>query len=326
MQFDLPLEELRTHRPDLPRPDDFDAFWDASLAATREHPLDLRRERVDLGYDPVETYDVTFSGFAGDPIRAWLRIPAGADGPLPGVVQFHGYHGGRGLAHEPQMWPLAGFAHLSVDTRGQGGGNWTVGDTPDPHGGSGPEADGWLTRGILSPETAYYRRVFCDAARAVEALRAVDGVDPQRVVVTGGSQGGGIALAAASLVPDVAGVASSVPYLCDFREALMLSDATSLGYGEIIAFLRTHGEHQEAVLRTLSYLDVANLVTRATSPALFSVGLMDTVCPPRTVFAAYNRYGGSAKDMVVFDYSAHEGGGPRHLWTELEWARGLVAR
>ena len=58
-----------------------------------------------------------------------------------------------------------------------------------------------MTQGILDPATYYYRRVFTDAVRAVEAARTLDAVDAARVGVAGGSQGGGISLAVAGLVP-----------------------------------------------------------------------------------------------------------------------------
>lgn len=321
MQFDFPLEQLREHRPPLNKPEDFDEFWDATLAQARTHDIDVRMEEVDLGYSGVSTYDFSFAGFGGNRISGWLRLPADATGPLPAYVQYDGYHGGRGWAHEPQVWPLAGFAHLSVDTRGQGGGGWHSGNTADPIGGTGPESAGWLTRGILSPDDAYYRRVFCDAARAVDAARALEMVDPTRVFVGGGSQGGGIALAAAGLSEGLAGVNADVPFLCDYPEAVALADDTSLGYGEIVRMLRTRSDWEETVFRTLSYVDAANLATRATAPLLMSVALMDAVCAPRTVFAAYNGYGSDDKDIVVYPYAGHEGGGQRQEWRKLEWVR-----
>lgn len=321
MYVDMPLAQLREHRPDLTIPHGFDDFWAESLAEARTHPLDVEITAVDLGFHGVTTYDVAFSGFGGHRIRAWLRVPDGADRPLPGVVQFHGYRGGRGQAHEPQIWPLAGFAHLSVDTRGQGG-VWTHGATPDPVGGSGPEVAGWLTRGIAAPETAYYRRVYVDAVRAVEAMRGMGDVDPARVFAIGGSQGGAIALAVAGLMPDLAGVAADVPFLCDFPEALTLASPGAPGYGEVLQYLGLHRDEEESVLRTLSFIDVANLVTRASAPALVSVALMDATCMPRTVFAAYNRYAGDDKDIVVYPYNDHEGGASDQVWRVVEWLRG----
>ncbi|MET4052677.1 cephalosporin-C deacetylase [Frigoribacterium sp. PvP054] len=304
MFTDLPEPALREYRSTQTDPDDFDEFWATTLAETRAHPLDLRVERVDTGLTTLDVYDVTFSGWAGQPVRAWLRVPAGATGPLPAVVQFVGYGGGRGAAVENLFWASAGFAHLQMDTRGQGSG-WSIGATPDPDG-SGPAHPGVMTRGIDSRETYYYRRVFTDAVRAVEAARGLDVVDASRVSVVGGSQGGGIALAVAGLVPEVAAVAAYVPFLCDFRRATVITDADP--YKEIGRYLAVHRHRASSVHDVLAYFDGVNFARRATAPARFTTALMDPICPPSTVFGAFHAYGGPA-EITVWPYNGHEGGG-----------------
>ncbi|NQW85785.1 MULTISPECIES: acetylxylan esterase [unclassified Frigoribacterium] len=304
MFTDLPEPALREYRSTQTDPDDFDEFWATTLAETRAHPLDLRVDRVDTGLTTVDVYDVTFAGWAGQPVRAWLRVPAGAEGPLPAVVQFVGYGGGRGAAVENLFWSSAGFAHLQMDTRGQGSG-WSLGATPDPDG-SGPAHPGVMTRGIDSRETYYYRRVFADAVRAVEAARGLDVVDASRVSVVGGSQGGGIALAVAGLVPDLAAVAAYVPFLCDFRRATVITDADP--YKEIGRYLAVHRHRASSVHDVLAYFDGVNFARRATAPALFTTALMDPTCPPSTVFGAFHAYAGAA-DVTVWPYNGHEGGG-----------------
>jgi len=304
MFTDLPEPALREYRSTQTDPDDFDEFWATTLAETRAHPLDLRVDRVETGLTTVDVYDVTFAGWAGQPVRAWLRVPAAAKGPLPAVVQFVGYGGGRGAAVENLFWSSAGFAHLQMDTRGQGSG-WSLGATPDPDG-SGPAHPGVMTRGIDSRETYYYRRVFADAVRAVEAARELDVVDASRVSVVGGSQGGGIALAVAGLVPGLAAVAAYVPFLCDFRRATVITDADP--YKEIGRYLAVHRHRASSVHDVLAYFDGVNFARRATAPALFTTALMDPTCPPSTVFGAFHAYAGAA-DVTVWPYNGHEGGG-----------------
>ena len=143
-----------------------------------------------------------------------------------------------------------------------------------------------MTRGILNPNTYYYRRVFTDAVRAIEAARSHPAVDAAKILLTGGSQGGGIVLAAAGLAPDVFAIMPDVPFLCQYRAATELTD--SAPYSEISSYCKTHRDQVETVFRTLAYFDGAHFAARASAPALFSVGLMDDICPPRTVFAAYN--------------------------------------
>ena len=304
MHFDLPLEQLEIYRPPREEPPDFDAFWAATLADARQYPLHATFTSVDAGLRLIEAYDVTFPGYGGQPIKGWLLLPRERAGALPCVVEYIGYGGGRGRPIDWLLFGAAGYAHFVMDTRGQGSA-WRRGDTADDETGGNPQFPGFMTRGVLDPASYYYRRVFTDAVRAVEAARSHPAVDAARVAVTGGSQGGGIALAAAGLIPDLAAVLPDVPFLCHFRRATSITDA--FPYGEIVQFCKVHRDQVETVFRTLSHFDGVNFAARANAPALFSVGLMDDVCPPSTVYAAYNHYAGP-KAMRVWPFNRHEGG------------------
>ncbi len=305
--FDLPLEQLQSYCPSREEPDDFDTFWQATLAEARSHSLHPRFTPVDVGLRTVETYDVTFNGYGGQAVKGWLLLPRYRNGKLPCVVEFIGYGGGRSFPTQWLLWSSAGYAHLVMDTRGQGSG-WSRGDTPDPEpAGSNPHSPGFMTRGILSPHTYYYRRVFTDACRAVEAAQSHDAIDPERIACTGNSQGGGITIAVSGLMPHAVKVAMpDVPFLCHFRRAVTLIDSSP--YLEIQKFLQVHRDRVSDVFRTLSYHDGVNFAARATARALFSVGLMDEICPPSTVFAAWNHWRGP-KDIRVYEFNHHEGGG-----------------
>jgi cephalosporin-C deacetylase len=110
-QFDMPVAELEQYRPDVDEPEDFDEFWTTTLAEARAAGDALpdgggpRLERVDTGLTQVTVDDVTFPGFGGHPVKGWLVRPAHAEGPLPAVVQYHGYNGGRGLPDEYLAFP-----------------------------------------------------------------------------------------------------------------------------------------------------------------------------------------------------------------------------
>jgi cephalosporin-C deacetylase len=207
-----------------------------------------------------------------------------------------------------------------MDTRGQGSAWGGGGDTPDPVG-AGPAFPGFMTRGIESPETYYYRRVFTDAVRAVEVLRGLPQVDPAKVAITGGSQGGGITVAVAGLVEGLVGALPDVPFLCHFERAVGCTEEDP--YDEIVRYLSIHRDADAQVFETLSYFDGVNFAQRATAPALFSVGHLDPICPPSTVFAAYNHWAAGPSDIVEYRFNEHEGGGPRHWLRQADW---LAAR
>lgn len=303
--FDLPLNELQTYRPERTEARDFDAFWQATLGEARQHALATRLTPVDYGLRTLDSFDVTFSGYAGQPVKGWLLLPHQRQAPLPAIVEYIGYGGGRGFPTDWLFWPSLGYAYMVMDTRGQGS-SWLQGDTPDvPSDGANPYAPGFMTQGVLNPKTYYYRRVFTDAVRALEVMLEHPEVDAQRVAVTGGSQGGGITLAVSGLAPKAAAVMPDVPFLCHMRRATQITD--SHPYNEIAGYCKVHRDKVEQVFNTLSYFDGMNFAARAQAPALFSVGLMDDICPPSTVFAAYNAYAGM-KDIRIYTYNYHEGG------------------
>ncbi|PWJ47469.1 cephalosporin-C deacetylase [Quadrisphaera granulorum] len=328
MFTDMPLSQLRAHRSDHRDPEGLAAFWDTTLAQARAAggSTDAVVVPEPTPLTGVDVYDVTFPGFDGQPIKAWLRVPAGAVADaersgrgLPTVVQFVGYGGGRGEPTENLLFASCGFAHLHMDTRGQGSA-WSRGATPDvgtadPDSHS-PQFPGVMTRGITSPETSYYRRLFTDAARAVDAARTLAVVDAARVAVYGGSQGGAMAIAAGALVPDVGAVVAHVPFLCDIRRSMTITDEDP--FHELVRYLAVHRDAVDAVHRTLDVIDGVGFARRGRAPARFTVGLMDAVVPPSGPFAAHAAWGEYAadrgvevhKEIEVWPYNGHEGGGP----------------
>jgi len=319
--FDLPLDQLKTYLPAREEPADFDTFWKTTLEEARKFSLDARFERVDYGLTAQETFDVTYNGFGGQPIKGWLILPARRHGPLPCVVEFIGYGGGRNFVFDWLLWASAGYAHFVMDTRGQGG-NWSSGDTPDLYAeGGSPQYPGSMTRGIFDPRHYYYRRVFADAVRAIEAARSHPGVDAAHIAVTGVSQGGGITIAAAGLAPDVEVAMPDVPFLCHYRRATELVD--SYPYKEIADFCHTQRDKVERVFQTLSYFDGVNFSARAKAKALFSTGLMDQTCPPSTVFAAFNHWAGE-KEIKVYPYNNHEGGGSHQIYEKIKFMKKVM--
>jgi len=320
---DLTHAELLTFRPEVDEPADFDAFWERTIAEARAAGGVPELTPADSAVTQLIIDDLVFPGFGGEPVRAWVSRPLHAEGPLPAVVQFQGYGGGRGLAGENVAWALAGYVHVFVDTRGQGSAWGTGGDTPDPHG-SGPAAPGVMTRGIHSPDAYYYRRVFTDAVRAVDVTRGLPFVDAERIAVAGGSQGGGIALAAGALAGGVAAVMPDVAFLCAYRRGAEI--AIGGPYLELATYLSVHRDAVADVFGTLSYFDGVNFARRIHAPSLFSVALMDTVVPPSTTFAAYNHLAAEDRAIEVYSFNDHEGGGGAQWRIQAAWLAERFAR
>ena len=315
--FDLPLEELWDYAPEVREPSDFDEFWTALLDEAHVD-LDVSLEPVEGAVASVVVRDVRFSGYGGDRIAAWLYLPHQIDDSAAVVVEFVGYDGGRGRPVDWLRWSAAGHPHLVVDSRGQGGG-WRSGATADPHDVGEPGSRTYLTSGLSAPRHHYYSRLFVDVARSAGVADTVDGLNGRPLVFAGASQGGALALAAAALSGRAAAVLADVPFLAHFRRAVSITDERP--YSEIATYCKTYPDRVESVFHTLSYFDVVNHGRRVTAPALFSVGLYDEITPPSTVCAAFNAYGGE-KEMAVYEYNGHEGGGSLHFERQVEFLRG----
>ncbi|WP_022900192.1 acetylxylan esterase [Humibacter albus] len=301
--FDLPLDRLRTYRPASTARADFDAFWATTLAEHAPEGPAPRFDPVDSPLTTIESFDVTFAGYDGQPVKAWLHLPRHRHGALPCVVQYMGYGTGRGTPVTLQnlLYSAAGYANLIVDNRGQAGS-----ETPDGDEGRLGQTSGFMTQGVLSAETFYYRRLIVDAVRALRTAAVHPDVDARHIAVAGGSQGAALAVAVAALDDIARAVLADLPFLSHLRRA---ADIASAGPSlELAEFGRSRPELVEQAFTTLSYFDTMNFAARSLAPSRFSVALMDDVAPASTVFAAYNHYAGP-KQIDVYPFNGHEGGG-----------------
>jgi len=294
--IDMPLEQLRQYKPSLYREADFESFWEGTSAEALRQPLNAELIPYDLSTKGIVCYAVRFDGFKGGRLAGWYLRPD-ARGKFPGVCVYHGY-GGRGVRPLDLLALAAqGICVLSMDCRGQNGQSQDAATYPEGH------YLGWMTQGIRDPNNYYYRYVYADALRALELIAHREEVDPRRLAVTGISQGGGLSLAVSALSERPILAMPDIPFLCDFRRAI---DVAPVGpYPEISSFLKSYPSMYDDVLRTLSYFDCVNLAPWIRCRTIVSNCLWDDICPPSTIFAAYNHIT-SEKRMDVYPFHKHE--------------------
>jgi cephalosporin-C deacetylase len=313
--YDKPLEELVVYTPPLTREPDFAAFWARTLQESSRTPVNARFRPIEYPTFGAQVYEVYYEGWRGAQICGWYVQPEG-DGPFPALVQYHGYSGSKMDVYRYLMWALQGYAVLAVDVRGQSG------NSTDPACYTGGHVSGWMTLGIMDPEEYYYRGVYVDCVRALDAVCSRPEVDGTRLGVMGMSQGGGLTLAVAALDDRPVLAMPEMPYLCHLKRAVDM--AMRNPYLEIADYLRRWPEREEQVWRTLSYFDNLNLADRIRCPVLMDVGLKDDICPPSSVFAVYNRIP-APKELKVFPYHNHEV--VEALWEDkLRWAHRYLRR
>lgn len=301
--IDMSLEKLRVYTGRNPRPDDFDAFWDRALAEMRAVAPGLEMRPASFQVPGAECFDLYFTGVRGARIHAKYARPAVRKGRRPAILQFHGYTGSAGDWIDKLAWVAAGFCIAALDCRGQGG------QSEDPGGVTGNTHRGHIIRGLQdAPDRLLFRDIYLDTAQLAGLVMGFAEVDATRVGATGGSQGGGLTLACAALEPRIRRAAPVFPFLCDFQRVWEM-DLAKDAYEELRWFFRVHDplhRRQEEIFTKLGYIDCQHLAPRIRGEVLMGTGLMDTICPPSTQFAAYNRIA-APKQMEIYPDFGHEG-------------------
>lgn len=300
LTFDMPLEKLESYMGTNPCPEDFEQFWDDSLDEMRAVDPDVDLQPADFQTPYAECFDMYFTGVRNARIHAKLLRPKKPKGPA--VLMFHGYSGNSGDWMDKLGYVGMGYTVAALDCRGQGG------RSQDTGGVIGQTYKGHIVRGLDGPANdMLFRHIFLDTAQLARIVMDMPEVDETRVGATGGSQGGGLTLACASLEPRVCRVAPVFPFLTDYKRTWQI-DLAKDAYDELRQYFRQFDplhQREDELFTKLGYIDVQHLVKRIKGEVLLAVALMDTVCPPSTQFAAYNKIE-APKSMVLYPDFRHE--------------------
>ena len=299
---DKPLHELKVYQGINPKPADFDEFWEKSLEEMRNVERNVEIIKADFQAPGSTCYDLYFTGVKGARIHSQLIVPDNIKGKAPALIQFHGYSGWTGEFCDKLNWTSCGFVVAAMDCRGQGGYSEDVG------GVKGTTQNGLIIRGLDDcPENLYFRDVFLDTAELADIIMNLEYVDETKVGVYGGSQGGGLTLACASLEPRIAKAFADYPFLSDYKRVWEM-DLAKDAYAELRTFFRnfdSRHEKEDEIFTRLGYIDIQNLTPRIKAEVTMATGLMDTICPPSTQFAALNKITSKKHSLIYPDYG-HE--------------------
>ncbi|MDR2403500.1 MAG: acetylxylan esterase [Spirochaetaceae bacterium] len=301
MLIDIPVSELPNWQGRNPRPEDHEAYWERALGELAS--TDPAQELIPASFSCpfADCFDLYFTGVRGARIHAKFVLPKNIRSPLPAVFKFHGYAWNAGDWFGLLGYAAAGIAVAAMDCRGQGG------SSEDTGGVRGNTLHGHIIRGLDdSPDNLLFRHIFLDTAQLVRVVSGFPEIDENRLGAFGGSQGGALTVACAALSP-IKRAAPVYPFLCDYKQVWEL-DLAKDAYQELKDYFRwfdPRHEREEKVFTTLGYIDLQFLAPRIKAEVLLFTGLMDTICPPSSQFAMYNKIRAKKKFLLYPDFG-HE--------------------
>ena len=300
--IDKPLRELRKYQGINPKPADFDDYWDKALAEVRQVDSQVELKPAKFTAPFAECFHLFFTGVGGSRIHAKYMRPKQSSVPHPAILWFHGYGGASGDWSEYLNYVALGFSVAALDCRGQGGLSEDLGSA------RGTTFKGHILRGLDdAPEKLAFRQIFLDTAQLAKIVSGFPEVDPDRLGAAGGSQGGALCIACAALVPEIKRLVPIHPFLSDYQRVWEM-DLNVNAYEELKYYFRIldplHQREQETFTK-LGYIDIQHLAPRIQGNVLMAITLMDSICPPSTQFAAFNKIK-SAKEAVIYPDYAHE--------------------
>jgi cephalosporin-C deacetylase len=298
------------------RPADFTAFWDDAKAKLAKIPLDAKESPMQTfgpkeindynvtsaclppDYDPtghraesVESCKVDFAGPDGGRVYGWLAKPQGK-GPFPAMLVLPG----AGFAARPRPLEHArhGYVALDIQVHGQ-----------DVDLKEYPSLPGYYSDSKTEPVSAYYYNVHLRCLQAVNYLLSRPDVDPERLVVVGGSQGGRLGIVVAGLDPRVRAVVSCIANSPNQPHQRWVSSCNAAKV-DGMELAGAPPVIDDPAGRCFAYFDPMNYAPDIQSPVLMNAGLIDPVSPPFSIWAVYNRLGTTAKEIVALDGHGHD--------------------
>ncbi len=298
---DLPLAQLKTYQGTNKRPKDFHSFWENRKKEALATPLSYHLTSV-LETKHVHFKELTFKGINGEWRVAKVVIPV-SEKKVPLVLQFHGYPGSSRSFFELSNFAAANMAVVALDCPGQGGKGVDVG------GYAGPTVSGHLIAGLEGdPKDLYYVRLFQDIIILCQLVQTLECIDADRIYANGASQGAALALVCTALNECVKKCVALYPFLSDY-ERVWDMDLDAIAYEGLRYYSKwfdIEGKRHAHFFETLGYIDVQHFASAISVPVLAGTGLMDTICPPSTQFAVFNKLKGPKQHLIYPDYTHEE--------------------
>ena len=267
-------------QPSVPRPADFDSFWDAKLKALGEIPINPVLSPGPANKPGLEFYTVKLDSL-GSHVQGYLAKPA-REARFPALVIFQ-YAGVYALQPNTVLDRAAeGWLAFDVDSH----------DIP-PSQAAGVGTN-YFAIGNTDRETSYFLNMYLRDSRAIDYITSRPDWDGKTIVVMGTSMGGQQSLVTAALQPRVTAVIVNEPSGADSNGDL---HGRQTGYPN-------WPSNNPKVMETALYFDTVNFAPRIKAPVLAALGFIDTIAPPAGIWTTINQIPG-AREVIAMIESDH---------------------
>jgi cephalosporin-C deacetylase-like acetyl esterase len=264
-------------QPSVPRPPDFDSFWDSKLKDLSQIPINPVLTPTETTKPGVEFYTVQLAS-VGSHVQGYLAKPS-KEGKFPALVIFQ-YAGVYALNPETVTDRAAeGWLAFDVDSH----------DMP-PNQATAVSAN-YQAIGNTSRETSYFLNMYLRDSRAIDYIASRPDWDGKTIVALGTSMGGQQSLVTAGLNPKITAVIVNEPSGADSNGDL---HGRKSGYPN-------WPSDDPMVMQTALYFDTVNFAPRIKTPVLAAIGFIDTTCPPAGIWTALNQIPGPTEVIPMIE-------------------------
>lgn len=281
--------------PTVKDPADFDKFWDSAKSALSKIPIDSRMTLIpEKCTELVNVYHVSLQNINNSRVYGILCVPK-KPGKYPAILRVPGagirpYNGDVRNAAK-------GFITLEIGIHGI-----PVNMPADVYSNlSAGALNGYWYFNLDDRDRYYYKRVYLGCIRANDFIDSLPEFDGRNLGVTGGSQGGALSIITAALDPRVKYLAAFYPALSDLTGYL---NNRASGWPHLLDKANAKYNNKKDKLEVIPYYDVVNFARRVKSPGFYSWGFNDNVCPPTSMYAAYNVIN-APKSLMLAVETAH---------------------
>ena len=280
-------------KPTAEYPNDFIQFWDKARADLASVPLDVKLTLLpDKCTELTNVYQANIQNFKmGSRVYGIVCIPK-KPGKYPAILKVPGA-GVRGYSGDIAMADL-GIITFEIGIHG-------IPVTMDAgvYADLGRTAlDGYMFFNLDDRDKYYYKRVYLGCVRAIDFIYSLPEFDGTTLAVTGGSQGGALSIVTAGLDKRVKYLAAFYPALCD------LTGYLSNRAGGWPQMFREQKMATKEKIETSKYYDVVNFARNVKIPGFYSWGFNDVVCPPTSMYSAYNSIT-APKELYIMQETGH---------------------